>query len=96
MADGYLDTRAYFAGGDMWSNEGYGTNLYDYDGWSQLGTESSDHAHGGWSGGRNVAHSHNITIDLANYVGTSGNGGFANTALSIMNPWLAVKFIIKI
>lgn len=95
MADGYLDTRAFFAGGTSWNNEGYGTNVYDYDGWSQMGTESSDHAHGGWSGGRNVAHTHVVTVDLQNYVGSSGNGGFANSPLATMNPWLAVNFIIK-
>jgi microcystin-dependent protein len=27
---------------------------------------------------------------------TTGNGGFANTALSIMNPFLALNFIIKV
>jgi hypothetical protein len=40
------------------------------------------------------AHSH--TVDLPNFAGTSGNGGFANTALDIMNPFLALNFIIKV
>jgi microcystin-dependent protein len=38
---------------------------------------------------------HSHTVDLPNFAGTSGNGGFANTALDIMNPFLALNFIIK-
>jgi microcystin-dependent protein len=40
------------------------------------------------------AHSHNT--DLGNLTGTSGNGGFANNPLDVMNPFLGLNFIIKV
>jgi microcystin-dependent protein len=36
------------------------------------------------------AHTHTITG------GSSGNGGFANTAINHMNPWVAVNYIVKV
>jgi microcystin-dependent protein len=60
------------------------------------GTVSSWHAHswGNWSGGRNTAHSH--ATDLPNFTGSSGNGGFSNTPLDVVNPFLSLNFIIKV
>jgi microcystin-dependent protein len=43
--------------------------------------------------GASVGHTHDV--DLPNFTGDSGNGGFANTALAIMNPFLSVNYIIK-
>jgi microcystin-dependent protein len=39
-------------------------------------------------------HAHNT--DLGNLTGSSGNGGFANTPLDVVNPFLSVNFIIKV
>lgn len=39
------------------------------------------------------SHSHPIPNQAA---GVTGNGGFANTAMDVMNPWLAINFIIKV
>lgn len=43
------------------------------------------------SGGRSAYHQHSLNIAPFN----SGNGGFANTALGLMNPFLSVNYIIK-
>jgi microcystin-dependent protein len=40
------------------------------------------------------AHSH--SVDLPNFTGSSGNGGFANNPLDVVNPFLAFNFIIKV
>jgi microcystin-dependent protein len=54
------------------------------------------------TGTTNVSHTHIPTIDPAATASgtpssdTTGNGGFANTALSVMNPFLALNFIIKV
>jgi microcystin-dependent protein len=45
------------------------------------------------SAGASVGHTHDV--DLPSFTGDSGNGGFANTALGLMNPFLAVNYIIK-
>jgi len=45
------------------------------------------------SAGASVGHTH--AVDLPNFTGNSDNGGFANTALATMNPFLAVNYIIK-
>ena len=45
------------------------------------------------SAGASVGHTHDV--DLPNFTGDSGDGGFANTALAIMNPFLAINYIIK-
>jgi microcystin-dependent protein len=58
------------------------------------GTVSSWHAHTFGTGGRNTAHSH--STDLANFTGSSGDGGFANTPLDVVNPFLSLNFIIKV
>ena len=41
----------------------------------------------------NSGHTH--TIDVPNFTGSSGNGGFANTAMTITNAHLAINFQIK-
>jgi microcystin-dependent protein len=43
------------------------------------------------SGGRSAYHQHDVNIGPFD----SGNGGFANTALGLMNPFLALNYIIK-
>jgi microcystin-dependent protein len=43
------------------------------------------------SGGRSAFHQHDINIGPFD----SDNGGFANTALGLMNPFLALNYIIK-
>jgi microcystin-dependent protein len=47
------------------------------------------------SSATNSAGAHNHSIDVPNFTGSSGNGGFANTAIDIMNPFLGLNFIIK-
>jgi microcystin-dependent protein len=39
--------------------------------------------------------SHNHTIDVPNFTGSSGNGGFANTAISVTQPTMVMNYIIK-
>jgi microcystin-dependent protein len=51
------------------------------------------HAHSFGTGVQSTTHTHNT--DIPNFVGTSGNGGFANTAIDIMNPTLGLNYIIK-
>jgi microcystin-dependent protein len=62
-----------------------------------------------FTGGISANHQHGITVDGNNFdtssttpgatggpsSDTTGNGGFANTALNIMNPFLALNFIIR-
>jgi len=43
--------------------------------------------------GASVGHTHDV--NLPNFTGDSGDGGFANTALGLMNPFLAINYIIK-
>jgi microcystin-dependent protein len=57
------------------------------------GLQSADHGHSFGTGGRSAAHSH--AADIAAFTGNSGNGGFANTALDVVNPFLGLNFIIK-
>jgi microcystin-dependent protein len=55
----------------------------------------------GWSGFVSSDHAHATDIVAFNATSngpssdTTGNGGFANTAMSIMNPFLALNFIIR-
>jgi microcystin-dependent protein len=58
------------------------------------GLQSADHGHPFGTGGRSAAHSH--STDLANFTGSSGDGGFTNTPLDVVNPFLALNFIIKV
>jgi microcystin-dependent protein len=45
------------------------------------------------SGGASVRHQHNINVP--NFNGTSGNGGFANTGVNNMQPTMVLNYIIK-
>jgi microcystin-dependent protein len=45
------------------------------------------------SGGASARHQHNI--DVPNFTGSSGNGGFANTAVNKMQPTIVLNYIIK-
>jgi microcystin-dependent protein len=79
----------YAAGGNgMFIADGTFSGSYN------SGTVSSDHTHGFGTGGRSAAHSH--STDLGNFTGSSGNGGFANNPLDVINPFLAFNFIIKV
>jgi microcystin-dependent protein len=58
------------------------------------------HGHEGWSGGISANHVH--SVDLPNFVGTSGGSSAANTgsagsgtAFDIMPPWVALNCFIK-
>jgi microcystin-dependent protein len=55
---------------------------------------SANHTHAFTSGGISANHTHNT--NLANFTGSSGNGGFANNPLDVVNPFLAFNFIIKV
>jgi microcystin-dependent protein len=57
-------------------------------------TVSSGHTHNFGTGGINANHTH--ATDIPNFVGSSGNGGFANTPIDVMNPFLSFNFIIKV
>lgn len=48
-------------------------------------------ADAGWSGGISANHVH--ATDIGSF--TTGDGGFANSAVDIMNPFLSVNFIVK-
>jgi microcystin-dependent protein len=73
------------------------THATDIGGFDSAG-HSVDHSHntdiGAFdSAGASVGHTH--AVDLPNFTGDSGDGGFANTALATMNPFLSVNYIIK-
>ena len=42
-----------------------------------------------------AAGAHNHSIDVPNFTGSSGNGGFANTAVNNMQPTMVLNYIIK-
>jgi microcystin-dependent protein len=42
-----------------------------------------------------TAGAHNHSVDVPTFTGNSGDGGFTNTAIDIMNPFLVVNFIIR-
>ena len=42
-----------------------------------------------------TAGAHNHSIDVPNFTGSSGNGGFANTAVNNMQPTMVLNYIIK-
>jgi microcystin-dependent protein len=83
------------ASGTSLSNTGI-TNFAGADHTHFTGATSANHIHytdiGAFdTGGHSVDHTHNTNIDPFN----SGDGGFANTALGLMNPFLAINYIIK-
>jgi hypothetical protein len=80
----------YAAGGNgMFIADGAFPNQYN------SGTVSSWHTHSfSATSGRSAAHSH--AADIAAFTGNSGNGGFANTPLDVVNPFLSLNFIIKV
>lgn len=92
VASGTNRARLTASGGSTASG---GINAADA-GWS--GGISANHTHtmdiGAFnSGGISANHQH--TVDLPNFTGNSGNGGFANTPLSVMHPFLVLNYIIK-
>jgi hypothetical protein len=44
---------------------------------------------------KGTSQDHTHTVNLPNFTGSSGNGGFANTALNVRNAHVAVNFQIK-
>jgi microcystin-dependent protein len=45
--------------------------------------------------GVNSNHTHTTSVDVPAFTGSSGNGGFANTALDKMQPTIILNYIIK-
>ena len=43
----------------------------------------------------NVVHAHSSTIDVPSFSGSSGDGGFANTAINKVQPTIVMNYIIK-
>jgi microcystin-dependent protein len=78
----------YAAGGSIMATPN-GNNPMTYP---SLGI-TANHTHAFGTGGRSAAHSH--STDLGNFTGSSGNGGFSNTPIDVMNPFLGLNFIIK-
>jgi microcystin-dependent protein len=63
---------------------------------SATDAETGEHTHtySGTTAGRSASHNH--TVDLPNFTGSTGNGGFANTALTLpVAPSLGTNFQIK-
>lgn len=61
-------------------------------------SHTANHGHTGSSGGVSAGHTHSVTVTggvTDNTTSSSGDGGFANTALATMNPFLALNYIIK-
>lgn len=58
-----------------------------------LGNGVSRYADG--TGGISSDHTHTTAIDVPNFTGTSGDGGFANTALNIQNPYTSLNYIMR-
>jgi len=44
-------------------------------------------------GSADTAHTH--SVDLDNFAGSSGNGGFAGTAMAALPPYIAINYLIK-
>lgn len=53
---------------------------------ASAGNQNANHTHTVTTGSTAAGSSHLHTVDLPNYTGSSGNGGFANTALTIPTP----------
>jgi len=80
--------------GGISANHTHTTDIGPFD----TGGHSVDHSHNTDiaafdSAGASVGHTH--AVDLPSFTGDSGDGGFANTALATMNPFLSVNYIIK-
>jgi microcystin-dependent protein len=83
-----------FGSGNQSADHTHATNISSF----VSSGHSVDHSHNTDiaafdSAGASVGHTH--AVDLPNFTGDSGNGGFANTALGLMNPFLSVNYIIK-
>lgn len=88
---------AAFTSGDDSPDHSHG---YDRANWtnagvygSQVGVFDSTKYSYVSSGGASTRHQHNINVP--NFTGSSGNGGFANTAMSVMQPTMVMNYIIK-
>ena len=59
-------------------------------------SHTANHAHTGSSGGASVSHNHAVTVSggVTSFAGST-TGTFTNTALGLMNPFLALNYIIK-
>ena len=60
---------------------------------SQVGVWAGTKYTQAWTSGANTRHTH--TIDVPNFTGSSGDGGFANTAVNNMQPTMVMNYIIK-
>lgn len=59
-----------------------------------INSASVAHSHTFTTGGISANHTHPVDVDA--FSGSSGNGGFANNPLDVMNPFLPFNFIIRI
>jgi len=90
----YAGSHNHGTTGGINTNHTHATDIGPFD----TGGHSVDHTHNTDidafnSAGASVDHSHDV--NLPNFTGDSGDGGFANTALGLMNPFLSVNYIIK-
>jgi microcystin-dependent protein len=72
------------------------TSVYRYTGNVDYGNYYDGYyPTGATTGANSVDHNHTTSIDVPNFTGTSGDGGFANTALNKMPPTIILNYIIK-
>jgi microcystin-dependent protein len=72
------------------------TTVYLYTGNVDYGNYYNGYYPTGSSTGvENIAHAHSSDVNVPNFTGSSGNGGFANTALNNMQPTIVLNYIIK-
>jgi microcystin-dependent protein len=62
---------------------------------STTGINNNSHAHSFTSNTTSQNHTHTTSVDVPAFTGSSGNGGFANTALDKMQPTIILNYIIR-
>jgi microcystin-dependent protein len=84
---------AAFTSGDDSPDHTHGIG-YTFVGYAGGGTVSA-HAGGTSTYASTGASRHQHNINVPNFTGTSGNGGFANTGVNNMQPTMVLNYIIK-
>ena len=99
-APGATSYENHHHGNTGWQSHNHSHSIDHDHGAVDSGNISANHYHGldldeftGNSG--NVSANHYHSVDVAAFTGVSGDGGFANTALALMNPFLVLTYIIK-
>jgi microcystin-dependent protein len=101
IASGNLPTHTHTLNHDhgaFGTSDGAGNHNHGIDSGGHYyiaGGTSFEVAYSRQGGGTSYAGAHNHTIDVPNFTGSTGNGGFANTAMSIMQPTMVMNYIIK-